>query len=329
MDHYEIYRDGAWLVNVTGCSFEDSGLVIGQEYVYEVRAVDAAGNIGSFSDPVSGVSTDTEPPSTVTGLTVVDAKDGKLNLSWNPAADNVGVDHYEIYRNGSSIAVVNGTVYQDMGLVINQPYVYEVRAVDASGNLGGFSDPASGTSTKTSTGGGGGGSGGGENNQEVITQNTTGVENVTGGVTSGGGYSTMLMPPRIDGPNEGYTKITYAFNISSNNSDIMLTYEVKWGDSNSNESESLASDVVFLTQHQWIRPGTYTIGVTAFDGHSNAISHTAILIRTPPSPPVATIPTINSYIPWFFDFLLILLILLLAYLLIRRLLKKIETRNKK
>jgi uncharacterized repeat protein (TIGR01451 family) len=328
VDHYEIYRDGLFLIKVNGTIYQNTGLVIDQEYVYKVRAVDAAGNKGGFSDPESGVSTataDIEPPSTVTGLTVVDAKDGKLNLSWDPATDNVGVDHYEIYRNESFLVNVTSTTYQDIGLMINHEYVYEIRAVDAAGNTGGFSDPVSGTSTKTP--GGGGGSGGGENNQGSNTQNTTGEENNTSGHLLGSVHSTSLSPPRIDGPLDGYTNISYTFDISSNDSDITLKYTIMWGDGYSNESNYLENGSVFIIQHQWIHPGVFSISATASDGHRNATSHTAIIIRTPPS--VAAIPTPNNYLPWIFDFLLILLILLLAYLLIRRALKGIENRNKK
>ncbi len=332
VDHYRIYRDGIGFVNVIGTSYEDTGLVIGQEYTYKVRAVDAAGNRGGYSDPASGVSTDSEPPSIVTGLIVIDAKDGKLNLSWNPATDNVGVDHYEINRNGSLIVNVTNTFYQDTGLMTNRPYVYEVRAVDAAGNEGGFSDPVTGISTKTTTSsgdnGGGGGSGGGDNNQGSNPPNTGG-ENNTSEVISGGGYLNALSPPRIDGPIEGYTNITYAFNVSSNNSNMMLQYVILWGDGNRDESSNLESNVVYMTQHQWVYPGTFNISVIETDGHSNATSHTAIIIRTLPAITPAAVPTPTNYLPWFFDFLLILLILLLAYLLIRRALREREAKNKK
>lgn len=126
---------------------------------------------------------DTEPPSKVTGLTVTDAKDGKLNLKWNPATDNIAVDYYNIYwdQDGytSVIAKVNHptVTYQKTGLDDGTTYTFKVSAVDTSGNEGEKSDPASGTPTATSSGGGGNTGGGG---------GTTGG----GGGTTGGGGST-------------------------------------------------------------------------------------------------------------------------------------------
>jgi len=97
------------------------------------------------------IDQDTEPPSKVTGLSVTDAKDGKLDLSWDPATDNVAVAYYNIYRDGAGTPLTTVahpmTSYQDTGLTNGQQYTYEVSAVDTSSNEGEKSDPASGTPT--------------------------------------------------------------------------------------------------------------------------------------------------------------------------------------
>jgi len=99
------------------------------------------------------ITKDNEPPSKVTGLTVTDAKDGKLGLSWNEATDNVGVGHYLIHRDGAFLTTVTGVSYQNSGLTNGQSYTYEVSAVDTSGNEGNKSDSVSGTPTASDTGG--------------------------------------------------------------------------------------------------------------------------------------------------------------------------------
>lgn len=106
---------------------------------------------------------DTEPPSKVEGLTVTDAKDGKLDLAWSEATDNVAVDYYNIYRDGTSLTTINHPIisYQDTGLTNGQSYSYEVSAIDTTGNEGERSDPNSETPTATDDGDGGGGGGGG------------------------------------------------------------------------------------------------------------------------------------------------------------------------
>jgi chitodextrinase len=92
---------------------------------------------------------DYEPPSKVTGLTVTDAKNGKLDLTWDPATDNWDVDHYNIYRDDAFLTMVTDTSHQDINLTNGQEYTYEVSAVDTSDNEGEKSDPASGIPTAT------------------------------------------------------------------------------------------------------------------------------------------------------------------------------------
>ena len=94
---------------------------------------------------------DFEAPSKVTGLTVKDAKDGKLDLSWNTATDNYGIDHYNIYRDGSLLTTTTATTYQDTDLTNNQEYCYQISAVDTSDLEGEKSDEKCATPTETQT----------------------------------------------------------------------------------------------------------------------------------------------------------------------------------
>jgi len=285
VDHYEIYRDGVLLVNVSGTSYQDSGLVNGQSYTYIVRAVDAAGNKGNFSDSVSGIPTETdvEAPSTVTGLTVTDAKDGKLDLLWDAATDNVGVDHYEIYRDGILLLNITGTSYQDTGLVNGNSYAYTVRAVDAAGNKGNYSDPVSGTPTKTST------PPTPSHNNPAQDENTAPITNTSAAgendsnatITSIIEASKPLSQPTITGPTEGYTNIDYNFTISLNDSDSNIKFMIDWGDGHINESDYLAAGSLFTIHHKWIHPEEYSITVTTFDGQTNATTGKIIKIYTP------------------------------------------------
>jgi len=108
---------------------------------------DGATNTDSSSSVT--IDEDNEPPSKVTGLTVTDAKDGKLNLAWTAATDNAGIDYYNIYRDGPLLTTVTSTSYQNTGLTNGQSYEYEISAVDVSGIEGEKSDPESGTPTET------------------------------------------------------------------------------------------------------------------------------------------------------------------------------------
>jgi hypothetical protein len=71
-----------------------------------------------------------------------------INLSWTAATDNVAVTGYQIWRNGTFLtSTFNATTYQDSGLTASTSYSYAVKGFDEAGNIGGFSNSASATTT--------------------------------------------------------------------------------------------------------------------------------------------------------------------------------------
>jgi hypothetical protein len=228
------------------------------------------------------------PPSNVTDLTVTDAKDGKLDLSWDKATDNIGVDHYEIYRDGILVLNTTETSYQDTGLVNDHSYTYIVRAVDAAGNKGNFSNPASSTPTKTSapytppT-----------TYNPAQDENTAPIANdsiVEPSLGMGNENNTFdaffdpLSQPTIYGPSEGYADIIYNFSIILNDSNIDIKFIINWGDGTINESDYLAAGSLYTIHHKWSNPGEYNITVIAFDSQTNATASKAMKIYTPNAP---------------------------------------------
>ncbi len=154
VDYYNIYRNESSSVMYQASSTEyiDFNVTNNVEYTYCVSAVDSSGNEGEKSDVVSAIPTDTAdiiPPSQVVGLTVVDAHDGKLNLSWDVASDNVGVNFYNIYRNGSLLNSSDITDYTDSNLINGVSYSYQISAVDFAGNEGEKSVVVSGIPTES------------------------------------------------------------------------------------------------------------------------------------------------------------------------------------
>lgn len=76
---------------------------------------------------------DNTPPSVPTGLGGV-ATGVRVDLSWSASTDNIGVSHYEIYRDGSPIDTSQNTTYQDVTTSPSTTFTYAVRAVDFNSN---------------------------------------------------------------------------------------------------------------------------------------------------------------------------------------------------
>ena len=93
--------------------------------------------------------TDTTPPSQPTGLSATAVLTSQINLSWSASTDNVGATGYNIYRNGTQIASVANTSYNDTGLSASTLYTYYIRATDAAGNISTQSISASATTQST------------------------------------------------------------------------------------------------------------------------------------------------------------------------------------
>jgi chitodextrinase len=145
---YRVYRGGTQIAQLTGLAYLDSGLAPSTTYAYQVRAYDAAGNLGapaSASATTPGAGTgDTTAPSTPTGLQATLQKGRRVSLMWNASNDNVGVVGYDVYRNGTRVAQLSGTSYSDRPG--RGTFTYQVRARDAAGNVSG---PSAGVTVTT------------------------------------------------------------------------------------------------------------------------------------------------------------------------------------
>jgi hypothetical protein len=100
---------------------------------------------------------DVTAPTAPTNLTASSITATSVTLSWGASTDDVGVDHYAVFRNGTAIASVTGLQYVDTVLP-STTYSYTVNAVDAAGNASlpsnaapvttpGQGDPGPGTAT--------------------------------------------------------------------------------------------------------------------------------------------------------------------------------------
>ncbi len=87
-----------------------------------------------------GGSGDTTPPSPPT-LSGSAPAANRVDLSWTPSSDDVGVTGYDVFRGGALLASVPGaTTYADTTVSASTTYQYQVLARDAAGNVSDLSN---------------------------------------------------------------------------------------------------------------------------------------------------------------------------------------------
>jgi hypothetical protein len=150
---YEVYRDGSLLETIGALtSYTDATVQPSRSYAYDLRAIDAGENESPASDAASVTTptADVSPPTAPAGLTANAVSPTRVQLSWSPATDDVGVDRYEIARDGAPLTTVNDptTTYADTTASPATAYRYTVTALDAAGHSSPASDPAVATTPR-------------------------------------------------------------------------------------------------------------------------------------------------------------------------------------
>src|SRR5262249_15307549 len=114
-------------------------------------ATDAAGNLSPYTNVASATTTavDTQPPTQPGTLTATAVGSAQVNLAWGAATDNIGVTNYLIERcqgatclSFAQVATSTTTTFNNTGLTAGTSYSYRVRATDAAGNLGPYTNVA-------------------------------------------------------------------------------------------------------------------------------------------------------------------------------------------
>ncbi|CAL2105989.1 exported hypothetical protein [Tenacibaculum sp. 190524A02b] len=104
------------------------------------------GEVEDYTVTVQG-STDTQAPSTPSGLTASNISQTSLNLNWNASTDNVGVTSYRVFRNNSEIGTTSSPSFNITGLTANTSYSFAVSALDQAGNQSALSNTINVTTT--------------------------------------------------------------------------------------------------------------------------------------------------------------------------------------
>ena len=145
VDHYRIFKDTVFLATSATSSYSATGLTVNTTYGFTVSAVDANGNESARCSNVNGTTIDITAPSVPANLAAVAVSGSQIDLTWDASTDNVGVDHYRVFKDGVFLATNADLSYSAVGLDDATEYEFTVSAVDAADNESAESAPDSAT----------------------------------------------------------------------------------------------------------------------------------------------------------------------------------------
>jgi len=93
------------------------------------------GEVEDYTVSITTSTSDIEAPTVPTNLSSSNITETTFILSWNASSDNVGVDAYDIYKDGVFLASTTNTGYNVSGLSESTSYGFYVIAKDAAGNV--------------------------------------------------------------------------------------------------------------------------------------------------------------------------------------------------
>jgi chitodextrinase len=131
---------GGWVQLGNVLSVDFSGLSDNASHTFELKARDAAGNIGP-SRTATFTTLDGTPPSAPGTVTFTNLNETSVTVSWSAATDNVIVLGYRLRLSEgaqqiSDTDIGNVLTYSLTGLGAGRTYTVEIRARDARSNIG-------------------------------------------------------------------------------------------------------------------------------------------------------------------------------------------------
>jgi hypothetical protein len=128
--------------NPATATFEDAPLAAGQTFdsggPVQIKTLAAGGGKATVS-----IELDEEAPTAPSGLTATGGVNG-VQLEWEASTDNLGVERYVVYRDGSIVATPAGTSFFDSSASVGD-HEYVVYAEDGNGNRSAASNAVVGT----------------------------------------------------------------------------------------------------------------------------------------------------------------------------------------
>ena len=139
---FEIYRsagqDGNYSyvgkIPADTLSYKDLKLSAGVTYYYKIRAVNNNGAAPLSNSIIANTLSDKTLPTPPGTLKVVYATNSSIKLQWKPSTDDVGIENYQVYINGTKTYTTTDTTIIANALQQGKVYTFYVKAFDSSGN---------------------------------------------------------------------------------------------------------------------------------------------------------------------------------------------------
>ncbi|WP_158543636.1 fibronectin type III domain-containing protein [Cohnella sp. OV330] len=111
--------------------------------------IEFEGAPGEYTITNYGLASDNAAPTPPGEVRVKSVTGDSVTLEWSKSADNVGIDHYEVFRDGVSVGTPTGTSMQVTGLSPGVEYTFKVKAIDLKNLASNFSAEVKATPVDT------------------------------------------------------------------------------------------------------------------------------------------------------------------------------------
>ncbi|CAI6080634.1 fibronectin type III domain-containing protein [Cohnella sp. JJ-181] len=134
---------GFWQVKRTG----ETGFLV--RSTKEGGFIEFEGAPGEYTITNYGMASDIAAPTPPGGVQVKSVTKDSVTLEWSKSSDNVGIDHYEVFRDGVSVGTPTDTSMEVTGLSSGVEYTFKVKAVDLKNLASNFSAEVKATPVDT------------------------------------------------------------------------------------------------------------------------------------------------------------------------------------
>ncbi len=142
VSNFRLFRDDRLIYTGNGRSYFEDALVAGQVYRYSLRSIDASGSLSNAAsyELEAGASSNnqSQPQQDSSSIAAPGNFRGQFysstaaELFWSAVPGN-GI-RYELRRDGTLLATLNGHSYFESSLQAGRNYQYQIRAIDSSGS---------------------------------------------------------------------------------------------------------------------------------------------------------------------------------------------------